>query len=354
MWWTTGPSSPYWNWFFIRQWPFQEGETRDGRYFSFAFHGGMPKLNTNNPDVQEYLTALCESWVQRYDIDAIRFDVGNEIAHSFLRRLRAASRPGSPALPAGRDLARRPRLAGRGRVRRRHALPPAKRHPPLFRGQGQPAAAFSWDVGRCMSVYAPQVNTVQFTLLDSHDTIRLRNRVSGEAEYWQQLAALFTLPGSPCVYYGTELMLEGGPDPDCRRCMPWARLEAEGPHPVLCQLIALRRQEPAFQSSEIQFLPGEGRLVRYRRGEPGPGQLEVCLNAGRQPEAVGPGGARPLCPGVGRRGPGPRRHPDPPRLISRPPAPRQAQTRGTPAHHCRPGQPPFKRTRRCAERGVFL
>ena len=69
------------------------------------------------------------------------------------------------------------------------------------------------------------------------------------------------------------------------------RLEAEGPHPVLCQLIALRRQEPAFQSSEIQFLPGEGRLVRYRRGEPGPGQLEVCLNAGRQPEAVGPGGA---------------------------------------------------------------
>ena len=161
----------------------------------------------------------------------------------------------------------------------------------FFEDKAQPAAAFGWDVGRCMSVYAPQVNTVQFTLLDSHDTIRLRNRVSGEAEFWQQLAALFTLPGSPCVYYGTELMLEGGPDPDCRRCMPWARLEAEGPHPVLCQLIALRRQEPAFQSSEIQFLPGEGRLVRYRRGEPGPGQLEVCLNAGRQPEAVGPGGA---------------------------------------------------------------
>ena len=287
-----GPSSPYWNWFFIRQWPFQEGETRDGRYFSFAFHGGMPKLNTNNPDVQEYLTALCESWVQRYDIDAIRFDVGNEIAHSFLRRLRA------------RLKARKPSLYLLGEIW--HDAPAwlegdeydAVMHYPLqsairrfFEDKAQPAAAFGWDVGRCMSVYAPQVNTVQFTLLDSHDTIRLRNRVSGEAEYWQQLAALFTLPGSPCVYYGTELMLEGGPDPDCRRCMPWARLEAEGPHPVLCQLIALRRQEPAFQSSEIQFLPGEGRLVRYRRGEPGPGQLEVCLNAGRQPEAVGPGGA---------------------------------------------------------------
>ena len=287
-----GPSSPYWNWFFIRQWPFQEGETRDGRYFSFAFHGGMPKLNTNNPDVQEYLTALCESWVQRYDIDAIRFDVGNEIAHSFLRQLRA------------RLKARKPSLYLLGEIW--HDAPAwlegdeydAVMHYPLqsairrfFEDKAQPAAAFGWDVGRCMSVYAPQVNTVQFTLLDSHDTIRLRNRVSGEAEFWQQLAALFTLPGSPCVYYGTELMLEGGPDPDCRRCMPWARLEAEGPHPVLCQLIALRRQEPAFQSSEIQFLPGEGRLVRYRRGEPGPGQLEVCLNAGRQPEAVGPGGA---------------------------------------------------------------
>ena len=287
-----GPASPYWDWFFVRQWPFDEGETRDGRYFSFAFHGGMPKLNTNHPDVQEYFISLCESWVKRYDIDAIRFDVGNEIAHSFLRRLRVRLKAIKPSIYLLGEIW--------------HDAPAwlegdeydAVMHYPLqsairrfFEDKSQPAAAFGWDVGRCMAVYAPQVNEAQFTLLDSHDTIRLRNRVSGEGEYWQQLAALFTLPGSPCIYYGTELLLEGGPDHDCRRCMPWARLEAEGPSPILRQLIGLRRRQPALQGCKISFLPGEGRLVRYRRGAPGQDQLEVCLNAGSQPEPVAPGGA---------------------------------------------------------------
>ena len=287
-----GPASPYWDWFFVRQWPFDEGETRDGRYFSFAFHGGMPKLNTNHPEVQEYFISLCESWVKRYDIDAIRFDVGNEIAHSFLRRLRVRLKAIKPSIYLLGEIW--------------HDAPAwlegdeydAVMHYPLqsairrfFEDKSQPAAAFGWDVGRCMAVYAPQVNEAQFTLLDSHDTIRLRNRVSGEGEYWQQLTALFTLPGSPCIYYGTELLLEGGPDPDCRRCMPWARLEAEGPSPILRQLIGLRRRQPALQGCEIRFLPDEGRLVRYRRGAPGQDQLEVCLNAGSQPEPVAPGGA---------------------------------------------------------------
>ena len=109
-------------------------------------------------------------------------------------------------------------------------------------------------------------------------------------------------------------------------------------------------------------LPEQRDPVPARGGAAGPlppGRARAGPAGGlpqRRPPARGrgPRRRRPLCPGVGRRGPGPRRHPDPPRLISRPPAPRQAQTRGTPAHHCRPGQPPFKHTRRCAERGVFL
>ena len=144
----------------------------------------MPKLNTNHPDVQEYFISLCESWVKRYDIDAIRFDVGNEIAHSFLRRLRVRLKAIKPSIYLLGEIW--------------HDAPAwlegdeydAVMHYPLqsairrfFEDKSQPAAAFGWDVGRCMAVYAPQVNEAQFTLLDSHDTIRLRNRVSGEREY---------------------------------------------------------------------------------------------------------------------------------------------------------------------------
>ena len=284
-----GPGSAWRDWFFVNRWPVEEGRTDDGRYFSFSFHGGMPKLNTNHPAVQDYLIGLCEDWVRRYDIDGLRFDVGNEISHAFLRRLRV------------RLKALKPDLYLLGEIW--HDAPAwlegdeydAVMHYPLqsavrrfFEDESLPARAFGWQAGRCLAAYAPQVNAAQFTLLDSHDTIRLRSRVRSEDEFWQQLAALFTLPGSPCVYYGTELALEGGRDPDCRRCMPWDELDTgagQARLDAMRSLIALRRTEPDLQGSEVTFCPGSGRLVRYRRGS-----VEVCLNAGTAPAALMPGG----------------------------------------------------------------
>ena len=284
-----GPGSAWRDWFFVNRWPVEEGRTDDGRYFSFSFHGGMPKLNTNHPAVQDYLIGLCEDWVRRYDIDGLRFDVGNEISHSFLRRLRV------------RLKALKPDLYLLGEIW--HDAPAwlegdeydAVMHYPLqsavrrfFEDESLPARAFGWQAGRCLAAYAPQVSAAQFTLLDSHDTIRLRSRVRSEDEFWQQLTALFTLPGSPCVYYGTELALEGGRDPDCRRCMPWDELDTGAGRArldAMRSLIALRRTEPDLQGSEVTFCPGSGRLVRYRRGS-----VEVCLNAGTAPAALMPGG----------------------------------------------------------------
>ena len=72
-----------------------------------------------------------------------------------------------------------------------------------------------------------QCNNVLFNLLDSHDTERLMNRFHDLDMFYQQLAVLFTMPGSPCIYYGTEIAMEGGHDPDCRRCMPWQELDSE-------------------------------------------------------------------------------------------------------------------------------
>ena len=284
-----GPGSAWRDWFFVNRWPVEEGRTDDGRYFSFSFHGGMPKLNTNHPAVQDYLIGLCEDWVRRYDIDGLRFDVGNEISHAFLRRLRVrlkALKPDlyllgeiwhdAPAWLEGNEYDAVMHYPLQSAVRR------------FFEDESLPARAFGWQTGRCLAAYAPQVSAAQFTLLDSHDTIRLRSRVRSEDEFWQQLAALFTLPGSPCVYYGTELALEGGLDPDCRRCMPWDELDTGAGRArldAMRSLIALRRTEPDLQGSEVTFCPGSGRLVRYRRGS-----VEVCLNAGTAPAALMPGG----------------------------------------------------------------
>ena len=80
-----GQASEYADWFMIHDWETVEkrADTRDGRFYSFAFTDGMPKLNTNNEEVIQYFCKICEDWIRKFDIDGIRFDVGNEVSHRF-------------------------------------------------------------------------------------------------------------------------------------------------------------------------------------------------------------------------------------------------------------------------------
>ena len=48
----------------------------------------MPKLNTNNQKVIDYLLGVCEMWVKEYDIDGLRLDVAYCLTPDFLRQLR--------------------------------------------------------------------------------------------------------------------------------------------------------------------------------------------------------------------------------------------------------------------------
>ena len=139
-------------------------------------------------------------------------------------------------------------------------------------------------------MYRRQTVEVLFNLMDSHDTDRLFTRSGSEDAFFQQLALLFTLPGSPCIYYGTEAALPGGHDPDCRRCMPWDHLatpQNQERARQLRRLIELRRTVTDLRDSELKFVQaGAGdRLVWYRRG-----RVEVLLNADRRPWTLPRGG----------------------------------------------------------------
>ncbi len=60
-----------------------------------------------------------------------------------------------------------------------------------------------------------------WNMLSSHDTSRLRFSLPDAAQRQLALVAQFTLPGIPFIYYGEEIGMEGGHDPDCRRPMIW-------------------------------------------------------------------------------------------------------------------------------------
>jgi len=153
-----------------------------------------------------------------------------------------------------------------------------------------------YAMNRCYTLYPEQISTILFNFLDTHDTVRAVTRCGSLDVFYQQLAMLMTMPGSPCIYYGTEIALEGGNDPDCRRPMPWHRIEAGEYQEALaaCKaLIAIRNSCREVRSGRVvwhqESLP---RLIHYSRpGEKNKTLLSVYLNADKQPAEISPQGS---------------------------------------------------------------
>lgn len=271
-----GKASPYFDWFIVQEWPFEtvaepECEAaasrsrpsgtngKSGRYSTFAYVDTMPKLNTNNPAVVDYLLNVCETWVRSYDIDGLRLDVANELSHTFCRQLYRRMRSLKKDFYLLGEIWRSalPWLRG-GELDSVMNYPLALCFWKFFYDKTLPALTLEQDINAVFTAYPEPVTVGLFNLLDSHDTPRLFTRNDGDVSaVWQQYALLLSLPGSPCIYYGSEVLLAGGNDPDCRRCMPWQAIEAgeyAEPMSMMRQLIALRRTHPAMTASGYSYL----------------------------------------------------------------------------------------------------
>ena len=227
-----GEESAYKDWFHIQQFPVTTeklSNKRDLPYHAFGFEDYMPKLNTANPEVKDYLLKVATYWIEEFDIDAWRLDVANEIDHQFWKDFRKAV------------LAKKPDLYILGEVWHTsqpwlngdefHAVmnyPLSDSSKEYFLRGVKKTDQFINEINGQSMYYKQQISEVMFNLLDSHDTERILWPANEDAQLVKSALAFFFLQkGTPCIYYGTELALTGGPDPDCRRCMPWERVSSD-------------------------------------------------------------------------------------------------------------------------------
>ena len=224
-----GEESVYKDWFHVQEFPVTKDKLENPRklpYHTFAFASYMPKLNTANPQVKDYLLKVATYWIEEFDIDAWRLDVANEVDHQLWRDFHKAV------------LAKKPELYILGEVW--HTSQPwlngdefhAVMNYPLsdsikdyFLRGVKKTPQFIDEINSQSMYYRQQISEVMFNLLDSHDTERILTTAEGDVQLVKSaLTFLFLQRGTPCFYYGTELELDGGPDPDCRRVMPWERV----------------------------------------------------------------------------------------------------------------------------------
>ncbi len=245
----------------------------------------LPELNLEHPRVQDFIFRSPDSVVQSYlrqeQIDGWRLDVAFDLGYRLLHELTRCAheaRPGSAIIgeiwnyPEGWH----PAVDG---VMNMHGRALLLR---LVDGRLSPGAAA--DMWETMVQDAGLDHLLKaWLVLDNHDTARLAHELP---EFHQQRMARilqFTLPGSVCLYYGSELGMEGGPEPASRAPMRWDLVRDENPMLGLHRrLLELRRESPALRWGDFRRLHAEDLFAFLRRTGSSRETVVVVANPGDQ------------------------------------------------------------------------
>lgn len=241
-----GRHSEYFDWFVIYG---DKINTEECNYETFAACRYMPKLNTSNPAVRDYLTDIAVHYITEYDIDGWRLDVSDEISQEFWRYFRnAVKRAKKDAVIIGENWhdAYRNLRGDQYDSIMNYAFTKAMLD--FFADEGTDVGKTAEKLNELIVRNKDGVNRMMLNLLDSHDTHRFFTRIGENRNLMKQaLATLFFFIGTPCIYYGTEILMPGVHDPDCRRCMDWGKTLPEA---GCDDIIMLIRELAGFRKNE--------------------------------------------------------------------------------------------------------
>lgn len=256
-----GRNSPYFDWFIIHG---DKVEKANYEYFGVCEY--MPKLNTSNKEVRKFLIDIALYWIREFDIDGWRLDVSDEVSHSFWRHFREAVKEvKSDCIILGENWHDSyPYLRGDqfdGIMN--YAL--TKACLDYFVNGVFDAVGFAQRLSELYVRNTEQVNAMMLNLLDSHDTHRFYTLAKKDKDKLIcALALIYMHTGAPCVYYGTEVPLEGGYDPDCRRCMDWSVEQTPAYMAYILRELGRLRTREEIRDGAITFGSQNGLFVLGR------------------------------------------------------------------------------------------
>ncbi len=305
-----GPESEYWDWFEWRRWPLPEGQLSGGseNYDCWWGFGQMPNFNfdLSRPNDEEpavtdiaeaepnwplvnHLLDVTEQWLVEADVDGYRLDVAGEVPFWFWELFRERVKSVKPDAYINGELWGPSPQYVNGRYYDAVMNYAFFREPVLkfIAHEAVSAEEFDRALAPGRVIYAREGVLAQMNLVGSHDTVRFLRECGGDYAK-VRLAALFamTYVGAPHIYYGDEIALDGGHDPDCRRPFPWnwkSDPDRVAMHDYYRDLIAIRHAHPCLVNGSFTTLIADGPLYAYRRDGDGRSAIVVMnvSNKGR-------------------------------------------------------------------------
>jgi glycosidase len=253
------PASPWRSWFAI-------GPQYAGGARTWSGFQNLPELNLENPAVRRYLWGARDSVVRGYlrdGADGWRLDTAYELGHTYLRELTDAAHREKPGSLVVGEIVNYPAawLKSMDSVMnfsfRELVLG-------LARGEIEPAAA-NRMTARLVQDAGIEPLLKSWTVIGNHDIPRIATQLPDTAQRRLVQALQFTLPGAPNLYYGAEVGMTGGADPENRGPMRWDLVNADNPELAwVKKLIALRKAHRALRIGDYRAIEAQ-RLYAFER-----------------------------------------------------------------------------------------
>ena len=273
-----------------------EPSSEQGRWFVFGpqYPGGartwknvqnLPELNLEHRPVREHLWLAPDSVVRGYlrdGADGWRLDTAYELGPQYLAELTRSAHAEKPGSLIVGEIVNHPSgwMPAMDAVMNFHW-----RTLLLKLVTGEIGAA---QAGRLLELTVQDVGIEpllkSWVLLDNHDVQRVATEIPHEGR--RRLAQLlqFTLPGSPNLYYGSEVGMTGGWDPAQRGPMRWERVSDEHPEMRWTRtLTSLRQRHRALRVGDFRLLAGTRLLAFERHTDRVADTVLVVVNPSDQP-----------------------------------------------------------------------
>ena len=259
-------------------------EYNDG--FCYDNWGGynlLVKLNLRNPEVREYLLDTVRFWVKEFDIDGLRLDAADVLDFEFMRSLRAVAAEVKPEFwlmgeVIHGDYARWANENTLNSVTNYHL------HKALFSAHNDHNY---FEIAHTVKRQADMgiTNRVMlYSFVDNHDVERIATKLNDKRHFLPVHVLLYTLPGIPSIYYGSEFGIEGrkerGSDASLRPCLDLNALRSQ-PNPCLEIVSALGHiynRESALWYGDYRELQLTTTQYAFSRGD-----LIVTVNNADRP-----------------------------------------------------------------------
>lgn len=258
-----GQNSPYKDWYHISHFPvdaYSPGEAKD--YQAWWKFKSLPKFNTQNAEVRRYLFDIARYWIEQ-GADGWRLDVPNEIDDdTFWAEFRQVVKSVNPdAYLLGEIWTLAPRWVGDNHFDGLMNYPVRDCLVQLLQSGTMDTSQCATKLETIISSYRRENAYAMYLPLGSHDTERVLTKLDEDVQKTQMaLLFQFAYPGAPAVYYGDEIGMKGGKDPECRGAFPWNTAAwNEELHSFVKTLIALRKRYTVLRRGAFHNILADNR-----------------------------------------------------------------------------------------------